>query len=128
MVHTVPAQHPRRWLWGEGIKPFLVIKHLLGLAHLSPVGASLWDSNRAFLLISISVQCRRKQIHGHTHHLATLLFLEEGRGRDRKMQKGKTTVLTKVWASLVAQLVNNPPAMQETPVRFLGQENLLEKG
>lgn len=79
---------PRRWLWGEGIrKPFLVIKHLLGLAHLSPVGASLWDSNRAFLLISISVQCRRKQIHGHTHHLATLLFLEEGRGTDRKMQK-----------------------------------------
>ena len=26
-----------------------------------------------------------------------------------------------VWASLVAQLVKNPPAMQETPVRFLGQ-------
>ena len=31
-------------------------------------------------------------------------------------------------ASLVAQLVKNPPAMQETPVRFLGQEDLLEKG
>ena len=30
-------------------------------------------------------------------------------------------------ASLVAQLVN-PPAMQETPVRFLGQEDPLEKG
>ena len=30
-------------------------------------------------------------------------------------------------ASLVAQLVKNPPAMQETPVRFLGQEDLLEK-
>ena len=30
--------------------------------------------------------------------------------------------------SLVAQQVNNPPAMQETLVRFLGQENLLEKG
>ena len=26
------------------------------------------------------------------------------------------------WASLIAQLVKNPPAMQETPVRFLGQE------
>ena len=26
------------------------------------------------------------------------------------------------WASLVAQLVKNPPAMQETPVRFLGWE------
>ena len=32
------------------------------------------------------------------------------------------------WASLVAQLVKNPPAMQETPVWFLGQEDPLEKG
>ena len=31
------------------------------------------------------------------------------------------------WASLVAQLVKNPPAMQETPVRFLGPEDPLEK-
>ena len=28
----------------------------------------------------------------------------------------------------LAQLVKNPPAMQETPVRFLGQEDPLEKG
>ena len=27
----------------------------------------------------------------------------------------------------MAQLVNNPPAMQETPVRFLGWEDPLEK-
>ena len=31
-------------------------------------------------------------------------------------------------ASLVAQLVKNLPAMQETPVWFLGREDLLEKG
>ena len=31
-------------------------------------------------------------------------------------------------ASLIAQLVKNSPAMQETLVRFLGQEDLLEKG
>ena len=30
--------------------------------------------------------------------------------------------------SLIAQLVKNPPAMQETPVRFLGQDDPLEKG
>ena len=30
-------------------------------------------------------------------------------------------------ASLVAQMVNNLPAMQETLVQFLGQEDLLEK-
>jgi len=28
---------------------------------------------------------------------------------------------------LIAQLVKNPPAMQETPVQFLGEEDLLEK-
>ena len=32
------------------------------------------------------------------------------------------------WASLMAQLVKNPPAVQETPVRFPGWEDPLEKG
>ena len=32
------------------------------------------------------------------------------------------------WASLVAQIVKNLPAIQETWVRFLGQEDPLEKG
>ena len=32
------------------------------------------------------------------------------------------------WASLVARLAKNPPAMQEMPVQFLGQEDLLENG
>jgi len=31
------------------------------------------------------------------------------------------------WASLTAQLVKNPPAIQETLVRFLDQEDPLEK-
>ena len=31
------------------------------------------------------------------------------------------------WASLVAQMVKNMPAMQETWVRSLGQEDPLEK-
>ena len=34
----------------------------------------------------------------------------------------------KTWASLVAQLVNNPAAMQKTPVQCLGQEDSLKKG
>ena len=38
------------------------------------------------------------------------------------------TGLTEDWASLIAQLVKNPPALQETPVQFLGREDLLEKG
>ena len=31
-------------------------------------------------------------------------------------------------ASLIAQLVKNPPAIQEILVQFLGREDLLEKG
>ena len=33
-----------------------------------------------------------------------------------------------LWASLVALLVKNLPAMQETQVLFLGQEDTLEEG
>ena len=40
----------------------------------------------------------------------------------------KFTVHILLWASLVAQLVKNLPAMQETSVQFLGQEDPLEKG
>ena len=32
------------------------------------------------------------------------------------------------WASLVAQMVKNPPAMRETWVQFLGWEDPLEEG
>ena len=33
-----------------------------------------------------------------------------------------------MWASLIAQLVKNPPAMQDTLVQFLGWEDLLDEG
>ena len=44
-------------------------------------------------------------------------------------KQGFSVCLMGVWASLVAQLVKNPPAMQETWVPSLGQEDPpLEKG
>ena len=33
-----------------------------------------------------------------------------------------------IWASLVAQMVKNPPAMQDTWVQSLGWEDTMEKG
>ena len=33
-----------------------------------------------------------------------------------------------LWASLIVQLVKNPPAVEETWVPFLGQEDPLEEG
>ena len=40
----------------------------------------------------------------------------------------KTVSPQRQWASLVAQLIQNPPAMWETWVQSLGWEDPLEKG
>ena len=48
-------------------------------------------------------------------------------GSGRAAGEGIGYPLQYFWASLVAQLVKNLPAMQETPIQFLGQEDLLEK-
>ena len=47
-------------------------------------------------------------------------------GWEDALEKGKATHSS--GASLVAQLVKSPPAMQETQLGLLGQENPLEKG
>ena len=49
-------------------------------------------------------------------------------GSGRSAGEGIDYPLQYSCASLVAQLVKNPPAMQETLVQFLGWEDLLEKG
>ena len=47
-------------------------------------------------------------------------------GLGRSPGEGKATHSRR--AFLIAQLVKNPPAMQDTPVQFLGQEDPLENG
>ena len=49
-------------------------------------------------------------------------------GSGRSFGEGIGYPLQCSWASLVAQLVKTLPAMQETLVRFLGQEDPLKKG
>ena len=49
-------------------------------------------------------------------------------GSGRSFGEGIGYPLQCSWASLVAQLVKTLPAMQETLVRFLGQEDPREKG
>ena len=49
-------------------------------------------------------------------------------GLGRSAGEGIGYPLQYSWASLVAQLVKNPPAVRETWVRFLGWEDPLEKG
>ena len=49
-------------------------------------------------------------------------------GLGRSLGRGNGKPLQYSWASLVAQVVKNPPAMQETWVQSLGWEDPLEKG
>ena len=49
-------------------------------------------------------------------------------GLGRSTGEGIAYPLQYSWATLVAQLVKNPPAMQETWVRSLGWKDPLEKG
>ena len=49
-------------------------------------------------------------------------------GSERSPGEGIGYPLQYSWASLVAQLIKNPPAMQETWVQPLGWEDPLEKG
>ena len=49
-------------------------------------------------------------------------------GSRRSTGEGIGYPLQHSWASLVAQLVKNPPAMQETWVQSVGWEDPLEKG
>jgi len=49
-------------------------------------------------------------------------------GSGRSAEEGIGYPLRYCWASLVAQLIKNPPAMQETWVQSLGWEDPLEKG
>ena len=49
-------------------------------------------------------------------------------GSGRSAGEGIGYLLQYSWASLVAQLVKNPPIMQETWVQSLGWEDPLEKG
>ena len=49
-------------------------------------------------------------------------------GSGRSSGEGTGYPLQYSWASLVAQQVKNPPAMQETWVQSLGWEDPLEKG
>ena len=56
------------------------------------------------------------------------VFLEKGQGHLGLVLVCQLPIGTCHRASLIAQLVKNPPAMQETPVQFLGWEDPLEKG
>ena len=77
---------------------------------------------------SESLRSRFKSDESHAHlcgHGTWYSGLEMGSPPKDRGNKG---LLPAVRASLIAQLVKNPPAVWETLDQFLGQEDPLEKG
>ena len=67
-------------------------------------------------------------MRGFTTHI-NRVYMDTNRDLKLCSQEGvKVAEALAFNASLVAQLVKYLPAMQETPVRFLGWEDLLENG
>ena len=114
---------------------------------------SYMTTGKTIALTRIHLQCRRPQfnswvgkIHWRRDRLPTPVFFgfpvgSAGKesacnagdpgsipGLGRSTEEGIGYPLQYSWASLVAQLVKNLPAMQETLVRSLGWEDPLEKG
>ena len=72
------------------------------------------------ILVQMLKVCTHTQMHTHIHthtHTHTYSFSDSF----------PLQVTIRYWASLVAQVVKNPPAMQETWVQPLGWEDSLEK-
>ena len=61
-------------------------------------------------------------------HLQTCRLPQQVQLQDHPPKMVQGILIWATWASLVAQTVKNRPAMQETWVRSLGWEDLLEKG
>ena len=88
------------------------------------------------ILLETELQWRRPLkgdvmlIDGHWRRSWELLARELCRGSPWMdgLELSKSSGFGGCRASLVAQLVKNPPAVQETPVRFLGREDPPEKG
>ena len=57
-----------------------------------------------------------------------LIFSFVGKAGSRTVISEFSLPVNPLLASLIARLVKNPPAVRETPVRFLGQEHPLAKG
>ena len=67
-------------------------------------------------------------LQGHGIKAIARCHLLERCGSGRSSGEGRSYLLQYSWASLVAQMGRNPPAMQETRVQSLGQEDPLEEG
>ena len=99
----------------------------------SLVGCRLWGCTGSDTTEATWQQQQQQQLSYWASLIAQLVIGNAGDpgsipGSGRSAGEGKGYPLQYSWASLVAQLVKNQPAMWETWVRSLGWEDPLEKG
>ena len=77
------------------------------------------------LIISFGTAATKRQ----TSFLGNSMFITQ-KNQQSRLAMTVSFMCQLYWtgASLIAQVVKNPPAMQEMPVQFLGLEDRLEKG
>ena len=117
--HTAISCHCRRL----AVTPFCHIRLLYGFCPQSIHGAGtslpmVWMGKRLFV----------HSFTQQTHFQGPSRLSGSIPGLGRSPAEGRGYQLQNSWAPLVAQLVKNPPVMQETWVRSLGWEDPLEKG
>ena len=110
---------------------FLCCTHLLSICCVPETKTVLRDANKAGTKYAWTNICNEQGFPcGSASKESTCndKDLDSIPGLGRSPGEGKGNPLQYSWASLVAQLVKNPPAMQETWVPSLGWEDPLEKG
>ena len=94
------------------------------------IALTRWTFVRKVMSLFINMLCRLGFTHSSVGKESACNSGDPGSipGLGRSPGERKGYLLQDSWASLVAWLVKNPPAMQETQIRSLGWEDLLEKG
>ena len=87
-----------------------------------------WHTSLISKIHTWLTQFSNKTTNNPTEIWAEELDISQRRHTDGQQEHEKKLHIINCWASLVAQMVKNPPAMQETQVWSLGRENFLEKG
>ena len=101
---------------------------------LSFISTALTPLEKQKLICNRPEKCKETSARDSKPKFDLCFYIEgqnSGTNSDRLISEEKTGLGGRslgVRASLIAQLVKSPPAMQETLVRFLSQEDLLEKG
>ena len=153
-THTDPKGQKAGWLRGWGTRPEEETGKITVRRHFWEVAATQPSDANGFRNIYVGILFTYihvlKYMHGYIYiypYIYIYIYIKaipcwlrwpriylpmqkrqvQSLGREDSPGEGNGNPLQYSWASLVAQMVKNPPAMQETWVQSLGREDPLEE-